>query len=242
MVCLGIRPLPGLLLHPLGRETFLAPVEWDEEGWPVVNGGATLEFAMEAPLPAREPDGADPLPEWRSVRGMPDAVWNGGELCLGAGAPIASDDGVPGLLVTPQREFFTVFSARVETPRAEGARCGVTAFVSGDYQYALALVRRAGGCVWQLRRRVHDLETVAEGPVADGAHTLEIRADETSYRFFVRGGDSCTEAGSGSAAGLCTEGTRYMSFTGVMLGVFAEGDTGRFSEIDMRDVPRKETL
>ena len=146
MVCLGIRPLPGLLLHPLGRETFLAPVEWDEEGWPVVNGGATLEFAMEAPLPAREPDGADPLPEWRSVRGMPDAVWNGGELCLGAGAPIASDDGVPGLLVTPQREFFTVFSARVETPRAEGARCGVTAFVSGDYQYALALVQRAGGC------------------------------------------------------------------------------------------------
>lgn len=242
MVCLGIRPLPGLLLHPLGRETFLAPVEWDAAGWPVVNGGGTLEFAADAPLPAWKPDGGAFLPEWRGVRGMPDAAWEGGALALGAGAPLASDDGVPGLLVTPQREFSAAFSAYTEMPRTEGARCGVTAFVSGDYQYALALVRRASGCVWQLRRRVHDLETIDEGPAEDAAHTLEIRASEASYRFFVRGPEGCIEAGCGAAAGLCAEGTRYMSFTGVMLGVFCEGETGRFSDIEMRDIPREETL
>ena len=40
LVCLGIRPSctpqRGLKLHHLGRETFLSPVIWNEEGWPVV--------------------------------------------------------------------------------------------------------------------------------------------------------------------------------------------------------------
>ena len=48
MVCLGIRPQGGRM-HHLGRETFLAPVTWNENGWPVVNGGGTLEITMPAP-------------------------------------------------------------------------------------------------------------------------------------------------------------------------------------------------
>lgn len=53
MVCLGIRRFSHALLHNLGRETFLAPVSWNEEGWPVVgyNGNGTIELVMDAPLP-----------------------------------------------------------------------------------------------------------------------------------------------------------------------------------------------
>jgi alpha-N-arabinofuranosidase len=32
----------------LGRETFLAPVRWDQNAWPVVNGDGTVSFKMEA--------------------------------------------------------------------------------------------------------------------------------------------------------------------------------------------------
>lgn len=42
MVCLGFRPQSGLH-HMLGRETFLAPVRWDKDAWPVVNGNGTQE-------------------------------------------------------------------------------------------------------------------------------------------------------------------------------------------------------
>lgn len=53
LVFLGIRRFSHALLHNLGRETFLAPVTWDEEGWPVVgyNGNGTVELVMDAPLP-----------------------------------------------------------------------------------------------------------------------------------------------------------------------------------------------
>ena len=30
----------------LGRETFLAPVAWNEDGWPVVNGDGTINLDM----------------------------------------------------------------------------------------------------------------------------------------------------------------------------------------------------
>ena len=59
LVFLGIRRFSHALLHNLGRETFLAPVTWSEDGWPVVgyNGNGTIELVMDAPLPGiNEPE------------------------------------------------------------------------------------------------------------------------------------------------------------------------------------------
>ena len=46
MVFLGIRPQGGYYWHHLGRETFLAPVRWDAQGWPVVNDGKPIALDM----------------------------------------------------------------------------------------------------------------------------------------------------------------------------------------------------
>jgi xylan 1,4-beta-xylosidase len=54
LVCLGIRPQGGKF-HHLGRETYLAPVTWSEDGWPVVNGNGTLETNMTAPRLPQHP-------------------------------------------------------------------------------------------------------------------------------------------------------------------------------------------
>lgn len=35
--------------HTLGRETYLAPVRWDKEAWPVVNGNGTIALKMDTP-------------------------------------------------------------------------------------------------------------------------------------------------------------------------------------------------
>lgn len=45
LVCLAFRTHSGMH-HVLGRETFLAPVEWNDEGWPVVNGNGTIALDM----------------------------------------------------------------------------------------------------------------------------------------------------------------------------------------------------
>ncbi|MDO5402806.1 MAG: family 43 glycosylhydrolase [Eubacteriales bacterium] len=58
LVFLGIRRFSHALLHNLGRETFLAPVSWSDDGWPVAgyNGNGTVELVMDAPLPAADHD------------------------------------------------------------------------------------------------------------------------------------------------------------------------------------------
>ena len=46
----GIRP-SQFMLHHMGRETMIAPVDWDKDGWPVVNGGKPIENPMTVPTP-----------------------------------------------------------------------------------------------------------------------------------------------------------------------------------------------
>lgn len=46
MVFLAFRPQYGLH-HLLGRETFLAPVSWEKNAWPVVNGNGTVSLQMD---------------------------------------------------------------------------------------------------------------------------------------------------------------------------------------------------
>jgi alpha-N-arabinofuranosidase len=56
MVFLAFRPQANYYWHHLGRETFVAPVRWDAQGWPVVNEGKAiaLDTRLAKPgLPAR---------------------------------------------------------------------------------------------------------------------------------------------------------------------------------------------
>ncbi|MDT0345739.1 glycoside hydrolase family 43 protein [Streptomyces litchfieldiae] len=85
MTLLGTRPTGRTpQFHVLGRETFLAPVEW-EDGWPVVGPVQQRHPAPAAwhpfpPLPARDDFDAPRLaPHWISPRTRPDGSWSLGE-------------------------------------------------------------------------------------------------------------------------------------------------------------------
>ncbi len=54
MVFLAFRSVSGYW-HHLGRETYLAPVTWDADGWPVVNGGQPVGLEVKAARPAGAP-------------------------------------------------------------------------------------------------------------------------------------------------------------------------------------------
>jgi beta-xylosidase len=49
-VLLGVRTQATGLAH-LGRETFLAPVEWEEGGWPKINQGRPIGLSLPGYLP-----------------------------------------------------------------------------------------------------------------------------------------------------------------------------------------------
>ena len=58
LVCLAVRTCSDenrrVLLHNLGRETFLTPVVWTEAGWPVVGNHGLISTVMDGPLPGGE--------------------------------------------------------------------------------------------------------------------------------------------------------------------------------------------
>ena len=58
MVCLAFRPQSGSH-HLLGRETYLAPVRWDENAWPVVNGNGTISLQMNVAALGQQKKGAE---------------------------------------------------------------------------------------------------------------------------------------------------------------------------------------
>ena len=62
MICLGYRT-SGYLQHVMGRETMLAPVTWEKDGWPVVNGNGTLQTDMKCKTLPLVPMGKEPLKE-----------------------------------------------------------------------------------------------------------------------------------------------------------------------------------
>lgn len=288
MVCLGIRPLPGLLLHTLGRETFLAPVSWDADGWPVVNGGCRLEEEMEGPLPGSacieagsqagavrdirrqmpedqaavdftEDFSGGLRPEWRTLRaplGVDRLRTQDGRLYLkAAGKKLSDDRSTPAMLCVPQTEFCVQCETTAVLPEASGDCWGLTAFYGADYHYDV-YVKNAGGKTFAcFRKRLDDMECeLVKLPLPAGLKKIRllIRADQEQYRFYVQpcigtenpektAETGKTEAagaplllGSGFAAGLATEGTHYMSFTGVMFGLFADSGEGIFDSFAIR--------
>ena len=248
MVCLGIRPQPGVLLHHLGREVFLLPVRWDAEGWLCCNGGNTLTGTMEGPLPApplaKDSCFADAFagalrPEWRTLRApLPPCRARVGEdrqLHLSAtDALLSTENATPALLCVPQPGFRIRCSVQAKLPAARETRCGLTAFYEADYHYDLYVQRRGASAFVCLRKRLHDLEAVVRQlplPTGCGRVRLCIEADAQQYRFYAQPDGKSEKPlflGTAVPAGLSTEGTLYMSFTGVMLGVFSEEGEGVF--------------
>lgn len=69
MVMLGVRQQETALAQ-LGRETFLAPVEWEEGGWPRVNSGRKIGLVIDADLPERlfRPDWRDDFTSGKLIK------------------------------------------------------------------------------------------------------------------------------------------------------------------------------
>ena len=114
---------------------------------------------------------------------------------------------------------------------------GLTAYYNDQYHYALVVDRNEQGVV-RLRSEhcLHGiLYVVSEEVLALNSSNLvlEIVCDQHFYRFFCMG----KEIAKGKTAGLCTEGTQTMTFTGVLLGLFVlQGDVV-FSDVIYTDEP-----
>ncbi|MBP3646486.1 MAG: family 43 glycosylhydrolase [Clostridia bacterium] len=229
MVCLAVRPLPGLLLHNLGRETFLSRVTWTEDGWPVINENGTLISELETGLP--EWTDEDTASRDTYIR-TPDMSCYEDSRIIGKGVGLSMPGVSPAFKGVRQEDFKGAFTARVSL--SGDGLAGITAFYNHDHHYDVILRRRDGQSFVTVRKRLYDMECeTACVPIDGKSAQLRITMDKQNYSFFYHTANGWQLLGQGAAAGLCTEITRTMTFTGVFLGRFCEEGEAAFDEPDI---------
>lgn len=225
--------------HHLGRETFLAPVTWDADGWPVINGDGTVTESMEADGLPLHPFTPDPIRDdftapslrlcWNFLRNPPATTWSLNErpgwLRLKGSAHTLDDTASPAFVGRRQQHARCKVSARLDfSPQSASEEAGLTVLINETHHYELAITYRAGVRRIFVRRRIGDLTvTVCEEPLAAGIVELRITAAPDSYAF------AYTVDGHAERK-LATASTRYLSsevaggFTGVYFAMYATGN------------------
>jgi xylan 1,4-beta-xylosidase len=244
-VLLAIRPSGGRH-HHIGRETFLAPVHWGDDGWPRMPAG--VELQMEGPpLPrsgpqtpaAREPFRPGKLPmHWVFVRNPTPRSWSlrerPGFLRLWGAAAGLSDVASPALVCRRQRQLETTARTRLSfDPRYPNEQAGLCIRASDRFHVTLLVCAgERGGRELRLARTI-DGRTRMLGRLrlGRGDAMLEVRATARDYSFLGGTGRRLEELGRVPtrllSAETILERTGRHHFTGTMIGLLATGNGRR---------------
>jgi alpha-N-arabinofuranosidase len=239
-VFLGIRPAPIPFSgkhHHLGRETFLAPVDWNEEDWPIM--GAQVEFEMDGKTLENEESeqmsSKDDFNEttldysWNFLRNPSEGSWSltdrPGFLTLYGSSTSLNDLGSQAFVGRRQQHFDCKASTILEfSPTEEGEEAGLTVFMNERFHYEIALGVRVGVKKVFVRRRIGSLWKIeSEHEYEEKAIILTVQADAKNYRFSYQQPDGeSIILGSGECSLLSTEVAG--GFTGVYFGLYAAGN------------------
>ncbi|MDN4068812.1 glycoside hydrolase family 43 protein [Paenibacillus vini] len=222
-----------LTYHHLGREVFLTPVTFAEDGWFTAGHNGTTLMSFETD---RFPDSiiqqekksftfenTDWNLDWCYLRHPatenyllePDKVTlKGTEVNLDV--PLS-----PTFIGIRQKDFNAVISCDISL---KGGEAGITVYMDENHHYDLALRNGPQGYEVIERLNVGDIKSVERAiDLGQCNHaTLVIKSTPTHYHFYVRTDDR-TETLLGAAQ------SRYLSsevaggFTGVLIGLYATG-------------------
>ena len=207
---LGCRPQPGSAgqMWLTGRETFLLPVTWTEDGWPLIlPRGRRVPLTLPAPgsaqvLPTELSGnfswrdafrGAALKPEWLTLRGDAGASLADGALQLPARADRLHGLGHPAFLGRRVQHGRFDAELTLPMPAQAGVGAGLTLFQS-EKQH-LVLIVRQGAVVLQVCDGGTPM-TVAQAPCADDTSvaTLRLRCDGQRIQASWSRGDAAAEA------------------------------------------------
>ncbi len=239
LFCLGIRPIPKVMLHHLGRETFLSPLVWSDDDWPTVGYGGEIAIDMEGELPGLAPEPVSLDFEDNFENDQLDLRWNfirnphrecyraekGRAVLIGGKDDLSTSRGAPTMIAVRQQAFCMEALACLAGDVQVGCCAGLTAFYNSDYHYDIMITKEADGCYYAvLRKQVADIHVIVERHLIDyrGSICFKIMSDEEWYVFYYETNGEFKELGRGRTSLLCTEVTHTMTFTGTYFGIFSE--------------------
>lgn len=250
-VTLAMRPYGGYH-YPLGRETFLVPVTW-EDGWPVFAAGlGRVPAAVEVPFAAAvvpqtgENLGPDDL-RWTTLRGPASfAAPHGDGWRLHPTADDLSTPGRPAFLGVRQTDRAADFAFTLHGRIADGEEAGLVVRQSEQDHLRLAVQPGEGGVMASLVHRQAGVETVlgtALLATEASALRLSVRIRAATYAFSIAAGDDPAVL-VGTADGTTLDTVSTGGFLGLWLGVYATAhgrDSATVLDVDevvYRPVPR----
>ncbi len=240
ILSLGFRQIHmWLTYHHLGREVFLTPVHFGEDGWFTAGNDGTTEFEYEIKGNFEQVEKKrytfENTPwnlDWVYLR---HPVLENYELSDGKavlhGTDITLDMAdTPTFLGIRQRDFNMDFSVDVSTDKGEA---GVTMYMCESEHYEIAIREADNGFEAVLRLNIGDIKHIQSTmKISDNAAKLIVRADSCGYKFFVNDNGMETGIGYGSTKYLSSEVAG--GFTGVVMGLYAIGNnTAEFTNLEI---------
>ena len=236
LVCLAFRPQIDTH-HLLGRETFLAPVRWDKNAWPVVNGDGTIALQMDVPTLPQYPVEKAPVRttfkdgklghEWVYLRNphTENYTFNNGKLRLHA-TTFNLDQGPtdsPTFVSRRQEhiDFTATTSLQLHKAQVED-QAGISVYMSETSHYDLYVKQLSNDkqaiCLRYHLGNITHIEK--EAIIPQGEVQLRVEGSNEYYTFYYSTNEKqFTELGTADTRYLSTETAG--GFTGIMLGVYA---------------------
>ncbi len=242
IVCLGFRQSGEWQpYHHLGREVFLAPVSWQEDGWFTAGEQGIVTEWMDVDLSGQqdmdmyqvsfENTGADDL-RWSYLRDYHKENYQFIDRGLRLrGTKITLDEAdTPTFAGIRQSEFHTCLNVAVS---GEAKEAGITFYMDESQHYDLSLVQEKGERKAALRLRIGDAACIANTvDLPEGMEKVEfsVVSDPNRYEFY------CMVDGEKKFLGSAR--TKYLSsevaggFTGVLMGLYAVDEDGKWAEFE----------
>jgi xylan 1,4-beta-xylosidase len=199
MVLLAMRPYGGYYYN-LGRETFLAPVTW-EEGWPIVSRGTgRVEFTYPVPdlsehdwptAPDRDDfDQATLAPQWFFLRTPREDFWSlkdrSGWLRLRLRPQQLAERVNPSFVGRRQQHIHFSAQTLLEfTPQAANECAGLALVQNDQFHFSFVVTRTDQPVIRLIKRAAGVEEILAERPFDAGRCYLKVEAHEQDYHFSV---------------------------------------------------------
>jgi len=237
-VCLGIRPKGGNYQH-LGRETFLAPITFDKNGWPRSGKDGIVREEYPAPnLPQHvwekesvrdDFDTTELNLPWNFIRNPHATDWslteNPGYLRLNGSKINFSVKNSPAFIGRRQSAFNLVASAKISfEPTAENEEAGLVIRADDKNHYDLLITKYAGKRVVILRKYLKDeVVSLSYKEIQAGDIILRISSTELEYKFWTQKEGFAAEL-IGTLTTRDVSNERVGGFTGVFIGMYASGN------------------
>lgn len=264
-VFLGTRPHDGMSV--LGRETFLAPVTWTKDGWPIVGKDHHVALEMAAPklkafsahVPKTKTFFRDGKlgPEWLHIRNYDPKNFSFDEH-PGYLRIRAAKDGLNHKWEEPafvgQRQPAFRFTARtaMEFEPGQGQEAGLCVRANEGNHYEIGIRRYGSKTELFVRNRIMNREYVLvqsplnldfDSPLNLNKVQLEISGSEDRYQFaWSTDGKNWITL----AASLSDDLTREKAggFTGTVVGLYAtangrDSDPQSYADFEWFDAPRR---